>query len=158
MRIFSEYHDCFVLPVLCAARPTQTDSWETDRLSLDIYDYLDLRTIRSSLGPRRPADSYRFGNFDLPSPVFGDTGFTIDTEDWHYGIDVLAIADFDADGRTEVLAQFVDIAKTASYFDASPVILRRTKAGGLIEGERLVWSVLNGAFTNWPDDPMTCAP
>jgi hypothetical protein len=156
-RSFSAYHECFILPALCAATWPVENSWRIAQLGEAIHASLDLGTIGSSFGPRRQAESYRFGDFDLPAPVFTNAGFTIETEAWQYGVEVLAITDFDGDGNADLLARFIDIAKAASYFDTSPVILRQASPGDPIQGERLIWSVLDGTFANWPDDPLTCA-
>ena len=153
---FSAYTECFELPLLCHARATSDSPWRLEGLAEDIYRHLDLGSIGSSFGPRRPADFYRYTDFDLPAPKFGTDGFSIETGDWSYGIYPVAIADFDADGVADVLVWFVDQAKRASYFDVSPVILSRAEAASDIRGLRVIPAVLAGTLETWPDDPMTC--
>ncbi len=153
---FSDYHECFELPVLCLAQSAHESPWAADRLARDIFERFDLGSIGSSFGPRRPADSYRYSDFDLPPPLFLNDGFEIETKDWFYAIHLVAIADFDGDHVADVLAWFIDHAKHASYFDASPVILSHETMGGDIRGLRIIPNVLDGTLSFWPDDPMTC--
>lgn len=155
-RWFPDYNECFELPLLCHAPAATENPWGTEGLAEQVYRHFDLGTIGSSFGPRRPADSYRYSDFDLPTPEFSANGFMIETDRWYYGLQLIAIADFNGDGVADVLAWFVDHAKRASYFDVSPIILSRDAIGSDIRGQRVFESVLDGTLATWPDDPMSC--
>lgn len=155
-RQFVDYNECFELPMLCHARVAEQNLWRVEGLAEEIYQRLDLGSIGSSFGPRRPADSYRYADFELPHPKFSAVGFEIETEGWYYALWLRAVADFDGDGVADVLVTFVDHTKRATYFDVSPVILSRDTLDEGIRGRRVIRSVLNGTWNSWPDDPMTC--
>lgn len=155
-RPFATYSACFELPLLCHSTAAEHNDWIVEGLSEQVYRHLDLGTFGTSLWPRRASDSHRFLDFNLPEPDFSASGFSIETEDWFYGLWFRAIADFDGDGIADVLVEFVDHAKRASYFEISPIILSRDMDDPDIRGRRVVSGVLDDTLTTWPDDPMTC--
>jgi len=110
----SEYVVCDALDALrCTTRGAQGGLGNVGR---DLADRMDLRQIRTSFGPRLDEGTHTLA-------ALGDTLQTTETnvtlmkDDWMFALRLVAVADVDADGRSDWIISLTDEARTGSSRD-----------------------------------------
>jgi hypothetical protein len=119
---FASYSMCLAGAVTrCGAAPTGS-RFSAEAVDRQIYEYMDLATVRSSLAPRRPSEHYRFSDFDFPSAQINPLSLTLSGQDFEYAIDVLASGDF-CGQNGNLLMRFTDRSTVGTYDNTSILIL-----------------------------------
>ncbi|WP_236781473.1 hypothetical protein [Aliivibrio fischeri] len=85
----------------------------------DIYKTLDITSFSSSLMPKRMENEKHFSELNLPKPVITDSSILIESETWHYQLNIV--------GKDEhnLHVCFIDKALKGSYNAQSSMILRK---------------------------------
>lgn len=118
--VASEYVVCDVMDALrCAARGAQGPM---RKVGQELADRLDLRQIRTSLGPRLDDRAHTLA-------TLGDALQTTDIRasltlaDWTFVLSLAAVADVDGDGRSDWIVSLADEARTGSYRDYGVLVV-----------------------------------
>lgn len=93
---------------------------------------LDLRSVRSSLGPRLDEAHFRLADFrELPLDT-DSSGVGFEDTEWRFRIEVAATADLDHNGREDWILWLTDRSRTASYQDQQVLIAWNPGSAGLV--------------------------
>lgn len=97
----------------------------------DLASRLDLRQVRSSLGPRLDDRIHTLAALGEPLHA-SDTEVSLATDDWTFILRIVAVADVDGDGRSDWVLWMTDEARSGSYREyATLVVLDPDKPGPL---------------------------
>jgi len=126
------YNGCLAVGLLDRSQPFQKARFPSDAIAANLYRHLDLRTMRSSLGPR--LDDERFTLEALTDGHIETTKrrIVIENPDWYYELKALAHGDFNNDQKEDLLVSFVDEAKGGTYRSSKLLLLVRDEVGGAI--------------------------
>ena len=130
---FGAYAPCVAAALLRGAAAAASMPFELEKAGADIFERLDLATVRSSLAPRRPTEHYAFRDFDWRVSRLEPLALRLETGEFRYALDVLAAADFTREGRGQLLVRFSDKAKAGSYDATTILVLRRAPGSDIIE-------------------------
>lgn len=93
---------------------------------------LDLRSVRSSLGPRLDEAHFRLADFRELPLVTDSSGVGFEDAEWRFRIEVAATADLDHNGREDWILWLTDRSRTASYQDQQVLIAWNPGSAGLV--------------------------
>ena len=129
---WGHYNGCLAVGLLDRLQPFQKARFPSDAIGADIYRHLDLRTMRSSFGPKHDDK-----HFTLEALANGHIETTrhrivIENPDWYYELKTLAHGDFNRDHREDLLIFFVDKARGGTYQSSQLLLLTRDEADGPI--------------------------
>lgn len=126
------YDNCLAASVLERSRPSQEERFPLSSIADDLYRNLDLRSLKSSLGPKVDDQQYTFEQ--LTDGVVDTSGqnLTIENPDWYYELKPIAIGDFNDDHVEDLFLVFTDQAKKGNYLSQKRLFLTRDKEGGSI--------------------------
>jgi hypothetical protein len=141
------YHaDCIASALLRRVRPAVRSHFSPISPLRDMVDRFDMLGMRSSFAR---IERSHLNWLEMPQAFqvtrgvfeFEPTEMWLETEEWYYGFVLIAAGDWTKDGLEDIMVQFNDDAKRASYIAVSPLILEApTPNGPLIahEGEDLL--------------------
>jgi hypothetical protein len=116
--VAADYVICDTLALLGPGRPVAASPDRVD-YGRALYEGLDLRSFQSSLGPAVDDQAYLLA--DLPpgllDPKVDDRGVASDTDDWFFGLEVVATTDLDGDRIRDWIIWLSDRAKDGTYAD-----------------------------------------
>jgi hypothetical protein len=146
-----DYHaTCILAALLQRVKPAVRSHFSPVSPLRDVGDRLDMLSIRSSFARIERA---HLSWLEMPEALkvtrgvfeFEPAEMWLETDDWYYGFVLLAAGDWTGDGLEDVMAQFDDDSKRASYFAVKTLILEApTPEGPLIvhEGAQLLRQLL----------------
>ena len=132
MAVRNEYRICDTLDVLRGSAAPTGVALPLPAYAESLRDRLDLRSFPSSL--RQLADDYPTAA-DLPATMTATTSnasLLIESEDWQYRLEVVAVADTDANGREDWLVWLTDEALRGSYRDYRLLIISGANEPGYL--------------------------
>lgn len=89
----------------------------------NIYDKLNISTFRSSWMPMRTKEKIYLKQMGLPSPVYFENGFSIESNDWSYTLTVIEKKDKNRDGIIDYTICLSDKSKFGTYNSISPILI-----------------------------------
>jgi hypothetical protein len=119
------------LVVMAPATPSAAQSFFPPTAVAEfLVNYLDLSTIRSSLGPRRSISKRTFASLGIvPTHVEPDEA-VLDSNEWYYSLRVFRRADINGDGLEDLEVCFTDHAKAGTYSSQQSLLVTRYAATG----------------------------
>jgi hypothetical protein len=90
-----------------------------------IVERFDIRSIRSSLNPRRGTEQSHFADVGLRAPAISPGRIIFETPDWTYVVEVLKVGDLNNDGLTDIAICFSEQSHAGTYRARSPYLLTR---------------------------------
>ena len=105
-------------------------------LGKELYEYLDMKSFRSSFGPK--LDKTRtlkdFVTNDCPSAKvkYDNSSILVSCPDWHYKVEIINRQDYTEDGKEDLRIKLEDKALKASYNTVSTITVTRHKLKGAI--------------------------
>ncbi|MGH6942765.1 MAG: hypothetical protein ACREH6_00900 [Geminicoccaceae bacterium] len=145
------YHaTCIASALLKRVKPAVRSHFSSISPLRDVVDRFDMLSIRSSFAR---SERSHLNWLEMPEALqvargtfeFEPTEMWLETDDWYYGFTLLAAGDWTGDGLEDVMFQFDDDAKRATYYAVKTLILEApTPDGPLIahEGEQLLRELL----------------
>lgn len=116
----SAYVDCGALDAVRCAKRGATGAPAS--AGEELANRLDLRQVRTSLGPRLDDRTYTLAMLGAPLQV-SETGVNLSTDDWTFALRVVALADVDADGHADWVVWMTDEAHTGTYRDYETLVV-----------------------------------
>lgn len=118
--VASEYVVCDVMDALrCATRGVPG---ARRKVGQELADRLDLRQLRTSLGPRLDDRTHTLATLGDAIQTT-DTSASLTLADWTFILRLVAMADVDADGRSDWIVSLTDEASTGSYRDYAVLVV-----------------------------------
>lgn len=126
-----EYVVCDLLAALQDAAPV-ADLTSTDDIGQTLATRLDLRSFRSSMHQRTTDEAFTLSDLaDHPLTV-GKHVVELDSPDWYFKVEAVAVADIDASGRPDWLVRVVDQSLGGTYLTMQPLVIRDPGQNGLL--------------------------
>ena len=97
---------------------------------------LDLRSFLSSLRPKLDKDQFVLSSLGFPMQTL-ESGLTIDTSEWFFRLEVVAIGDFDLDGKTDWLIWMIDESKKGNYRNYQLLMIPSAESSGLLMAKKI---------------------
>ena len=120
--VASEYVLCDSVAALQGAALASADGDLAAKRGEVLASRLDLTSFPSSLGPRLDADHRVLRALGTPVRTTA-TEAVMDTADWTFRLRVVAVADFDHDGKTDWLVWLTDEARDGNYRDYRALVV-----------------------------------
>ncbi|SFK42230.1 hypothetical protein SAMN04488082_12363 [Desulfomicrobium apsheronum] len=125
---FNSYWKCLVRAVAERGIAAERSRFDLSKAGTQIFQRLDLASVRSSLAPRRPSTHYYLRDFIFASKQMNATSLTLDTappgeDGFYYNFEILATGDFLRDGMLDLLVTFTDDATLGTYHSVQVLIL-----------------------------------
>lgn len=131
-----EYVVCDSLSALRRASPVATTAVDAG-MGEALATRLDLRSFRSSWHQRTTDEAYTLQAVADHPLTFGPYTAELDTPDWYYKLEVVAVADVDASGRPDWLIWVVDQSRKGTYLTVAPLLIHDPAANGLLQATPL---------------------
>ena len=126
-----EYVICDSVAALHGALPALLDDGARAPGSA-LADRLDLRSFRSSRHQRTTDEAYTLRAV-TDHPLDTDTyTATLDSTDWYFKLEVVAVADIDGSGQADWLVWMVDQSREGSYLSVVPLVVHDPSVDGLL--------------------------
>ncbi len=119
--IKSEYLLCDSL-ILLGNRPYSVIPYDM-KLSDVLANKLDLRSFPSSLRPRLDDTNYTLEKIAGNKLVIKDNKVVYETEDWFYGVELIAISDVNSNQKDDWILWFIDESKVGNYRGYQTLVL-----------------------------------
>jgi len=119
----SEYLICDVIKILSGSSGVAENEVETSGLGTKLAEKLDLRTFASSLFRSSDEESYTIERLSLEYIFPRATSVTLETEDWTFTLEVVAIARINNNATPDWILWVLDESKSANYRGFSTLIL-----------------------------------
>jgi hypothetical protein len=105
-----------------------------------VVERLNLLQVGSILNPAHPGRNdlrwFEIGRTEAFTNAqfrFEPAETSVETEDWWFGIELVATADWTGDGLEDVLVMFADDSKAGSWRTNRPIVLEAPSADGPLE-------------------------
>lgn len=126
-----EYVVCDSLAALRDANPV-TDPTAGDAIGQALAERLDLRSFRSSMHQRTTDEAFTLQALvDQPLKV-GAHAVELDSPDWYFKVEAVAIADIDSSGQPDWLVWVVDQSREGTYLTLQPLVVQDPGQDGLL--------------------------
>jgi len=128
----ADYVLCDSLSLLQGAFATTAESGELD-MGRSLATRLDLRSFRSSRHQRTTDDAFTLEALAGRPLKIGPRTAELESPDWYFKLEVVAVADIDGSGEVDWLVWVVDQSLTGSYFTVSPLVVIDPVEDSLLE-------------------------
>ena len=125
---FNSYWKCLVRAILDHGVAPSKSRFNLSQAGKQIFQHLDLASVRSSLAPRRPNKHYYLRDFTFALKHISATSLSLSTtlkkeDGFYYNFKILATGDFLHDGMLDLLVAFNDDAILRTYNSFQILIL-----------------------------------
>lgn len=127
----AEYVVCDVLKILADSTPFLGKS-DRRLIGLKLLFDLDLRSFPNSLRQINE-NSYTFNSLFPNNWLIDGATITVDTEDWFYSVEVVAVVRANNNSTEDWIVQFVDDSKEGTYIDVQTLIIYDPQKSDLLQ-------------------------
>lgn len=131
-----EYVVCDSLSVLQDASPVAATDI-SDNMGEALATRLDLRSFRSSMHQRTTDEAFTLQALVDHPLVIGAHKVELDSPGWYFKLEVVAVADMNANGKPDWLTRVVDQSLEGTYLAIYPLIIHDPGASGLLKASPL---------------------
>lgn len=129
-----EYVVCDSLALLQDARPAPDTAAGAGQA---LGTRLDFRTFHSSLRQRTSAEAFTLQALAGEPLAIGPHVAELDSDEWYLKLELVAVADIDANGKADWLVWVVDQSKVGSYLAFKPLVVYNATDTELLTGSPL---------------------
>lgn len=105
-----------------------------------LYERFDLGSIPSSFGPRLTSEARTLEQLAAVEPQVTRHGVGLDSSEWHFAMELVAVADLNRNGDADWLLWMADEAKDGNYRVYQLIVVwDPVRQSGLLAGEAWPW-------------------